>query len=153
MEAVVFDLGKVLLDWDPRFFYERHFGNDREGRDALEHFVKTVVPGSWILEMDAGKLAAQAIAERQALFPEHAELIGLWSEGWPVMLRGEIAGTAAILRELKARGLRLYALTNFSTETFPVAQARCPSLALFEDRKSTRLNSSHVKRSRMPSSA
>lgn len=132
IDAALFDLGKVLLDWDPRFFYARHFANDHEGRDALEHFVKTVVPGSWILEMDAGKPAAQAIAERQAQFPEHAELIGLWSAGWPEMLRGEIAGTAAILRELKTRGLRLYALTNFSTETFPIAQARCPSLALFE---------------------
>jgi 2-haloacid dehalogenase len=129
IDAALFDLGKVLLDWDPRFFYARHFERDPDG---LEHFVKTVVPGSWILEMDAGKPAAQAIAERQAQFPAHAELIGLWSEGWPEMLRGEIEGTAAILRELKDRGLRLHALTNFSTETFPIAQARCPSLALFE---------------------
>ena len=129
IDAALFDLGKVLLDWDPRFFYARHFAGDPDG---LEHFVRTVVPGTWIIEMDAGKPAAQAIAERQALFPEHAELIGLWSQGWPEMLRGEIEGTAAILRELKDRGLRLYALTNFSTETYPIAQSRCPTLALFE---------------------
>ena len=129
IDAALFDLGKVLLDWDPRFFYARHFAGDPDG---LGHFVRTVVPGTWIIEMDAGKPAAQAIAERQALFPEHAELIGLWSQGWPEMLRGEIEGTAAILRELKDRGLRLYALTNFSTETYPIAQSRCPTLALFE---------------------
>ncbi|MBM3347856.1 MAG: HAD-IA family hydrolase [Betaproteobacteria bacterium] len=48
-------------------------------------------------------------------------------------MRGEIAGTAALLHELKSRGLRLYALTNFSSETWPIAQARCPTLALFDD--------------------
>lgn len=130
IDAVVFDLGKVLLDWDPRYFYTRHFHGDTA---ALEHFVTHIIPPAWIGEMDAGKPAAQAIAEQQRVHPQHAALIGLWAEGWPLMLRGEIAGTAALLRELKARGLRLYALTNFSTETFPIARERCPSLALFED--------------------
>jgi len=129
VDTVVFDLGKVLLDWDPRYFYARHFRGDHA---ALEHFVTHIIPSAWIGEMDAGKPAAQAIAERQRLHPQHAVLIGQWTEGWPVMLRGEIPGTAAVLRELKARGLHLHALTNFSTETFPIARERCPSLALFE---------------------
>ena len=83
--------------------------------------------------MDAGKPAAVAIAERQHLLPRHAELIGRWSEGWPQMLRGAIHGSVAILAELRQRGLRLYALTNFSTETFPIARERCDFLAWFED--------------------
>jgi len=130
VDTAVFDLGKVLLDWDPRYFYARYFEGDSA---ALEHFVTQIIPPTWIVEMDAGKPAAQAIAERQRAHPQHAELIGQWTEGWPVMLRGEIPGTVAVLRELKARGLRLHALTNFSTETFPIARERCPSLALFED--------------------
>ena len=130
IDAVVFDLGKVLLDWDPRYFYARHFRDDIA---ALEHFVMHIIPPAWIGEMDAGKPAALAIAEQQRRHPEHAALIGLWAEGWPHMLRGEIEGTAALLGELKARGFRLCALTNFSTETFPIARERCPSLALFED--------------------
>lgn len=130
VDTVVFDLGKVLLDWDPRYFYARHFHGDTA---ALEHFVTHIIPSAWIVEMDAGKPAAQAIAERQRAHPQHADLIGRWTEGWPLMLRGEIPGTATLLRELKARGLHLYALTNFSTETFPIARERCPSLALFED--------------------
>jgi 2-haloacid dehalogenase len=130
MDAVLFDLGKVLLDWNPRYFYSRFFHGDE---DALERFLAEAVPGHWILEMDAGKPSAAAIAERQRLLPRHSELIGRWSEGWPQMLRGEIAGSVAILAELRRRGLRLYALTNFSTETFPLARERCSSLAWFED--------------------
>ena len=130
IDTVLFDLGKVLLDWDPRYYYARHFGGNAE---ALETFVRDIIAPEWIGEMDAGKPAAQAVAERQRVHPRHAGLIGLWAEGWPEMLRGEIEGTAAIIRELKGRGLRLYALTNFSDETFPIAVARCPTMALFED--------------------
>ena len=129
IDAALFDLGKVLLDWDPRYYYARHFPDDPAG---LERFVGTVVDGNWIKRMDAGLPAAEAIRLRQAEFPADAPLIALWSEGWPQMLRGEIAGTAHIVHALKRAGKRLYALTNFSTETFPVAQARCPTLRLFE---------------------
>jgi 2-haloacid dehalogenase len=128
-EAVLFDLGKVLLDWDPRYFYRQFFAD----QPALERFVREVVAPEWILEMDAGKPAAQAIAERARRFPEHAELIALWPRGWPAMLRGEIAGSVAILAELRGRGVRLCALTNFSTETFPVARERHAFLGWFED--------------------
>lgn len=135
IDSVLFDLGKVLLDWDPRYYYARHFGDGGGGVDAaaLEAFVRDVIAPEWIGEMDAGKPAAQAIAERRQVHPRHADLIALWTEGWPEMLRGEIEGTAAIVRELKGRGTRLYALTNFSDETFPIAMARCPTMVLFED--------------------
>jgi 2-haloacid dehalogenase len=129
VDAVLFDLGKVLLDWSPRHYYERFFADAA----ALERFLTEVVAPEWVLEMDRGKPIDQAVGERQLRFPQHAALIGRWREGWPEMLRGEIAATVAIVEELRSRGRRLYALTNFSTETFPIAQARCPSLALFED--------------------
>ena len=129
MDTVLFDLGKVLLDWSPRYYYARFF--DEEA--ALERFLADVVAPEWILEMDGGKPIDRAIAERQGRFPEHAELIARWKEGWPEMLRGEISGTVAVVEALRSRGRRLYALTNFSTETFPHARARCPSLALFRD--------------------
>lgn len=125
---VLFDLGKVLLDWDPRHYYARHFDGDAA---ALERFVHEAIPGTWIAEMDRGKPVAQAMAERQRLCPEHAELIGRWAEGWPQMLRGEIEGTVRILEALEALGYPLYALTNFSTETWPIARARCPVLGRF----------------------
>ena len=121
MDAVLFDLGKVLLDWSPRYYYERFFPGDEAG---LARFLGEVVASEWILEMDRGRPMADAIAARQRLYPEHAELIARWREGWPEMLRGEIAGTVAVLEALAARGRRLYALTNFSHETWPVARAR-----------------------------
>ena len=128
-DALLFDLGKVLLDWDPRYFYARFFPNDER---ALEHFCRSVVALEWIVQMDAGKPIDRAVVERQRVFPEHAGLIGRWKQGWPEMLRGEIAGTVQILVDLKARGRKLYALTNFSKETFPLARARCASLELFD---------------------
>jgi 2-haloacid dehalogenase len=130
MDAVLFDLGKVLLDWSPRYYYARFFPDDER---SLAHFLDEVVPPAWILEMDRGVTMAEAIAARQRLYPAHADLIGRWGEGWPEMLRGEIAGTVAVLDELAARGRRLYALTNFSHETWPVARARFDFLGRFED--------------------
>jgi 2-haloacid dehalogenase len=130
MDAVLFDLGKVLLDWSPRYYYERYFPGDER---ALERFLEEVVPQKWIVEMDRGVPMAEAIAARQRLYPEHAELIGRWREGWPEMLREEIAGTVEVLEALAARGRRLYALTNFSHETWPIARARFDFLGRFED--------------------
>ena len=130
MDTVVFDLGKVLLDWNPGYFYGRFFPGDER---ALERFLADAVPTEWIVEMDAGKPARTAIAERQRRLPQHAELIGRWSEGWPQMLRGEIRGTVEILAELRRRGVRLLALTNFSVETWPIAQQRFDFLGWFED--------------------
>lgn len=129
IDAVVFDLGRVLLDWDPRYYYRRFFGND----EALEHFVQQVIPHDWYLEMDAGKPVELAVAERQRAYPEYAGLIERWKEGWPLMMRGPIVGTVDILDALRRGGLRLYALTNFSTETWPLAQARFEFLSWFED--------------------
>ena len=130
MDAVLFDLGKVLLDWSPRYYYERFFAGDEAG---LVRFLDEVVAPEWIVEMDRGLPMAEAIAARQRLYPEHAELIARWREGWPEMLRGEIAGTVAVLDELASRGRRLYALTNFSHETWPIARARFEFLGRFED--------------------
>jgi 2-haloacid dehalogenase len=130
MDTVLFDLGKVLLDWSPRYYYERFFAGDER---ALGRFLEEVVPQTWIVEMDRGVPMAEAIAARQRLYPEHAELIGRWREGWPEMLRGEIAGTVEVLEALAGRGRRLYALTNFSHETWPIARARFDFFGRFED--------------------
>src|ERR1043165_3358831 len=100
-DAVLFDLGGVLIDWNPRYLYRTHFAGDEP---AMEHFLTHVCAGDWNHEIDAGKRFADAVAERQRLFPEHAELIALWASGWESMLGEAIAETVAILEELKDRG-------------------------------------------------
>lgn len=130
MDTVLFDLGRVLLDWNPRYYYARFYAGDDTG---LDRFLAEVVSASWIREMDAGKPAARAIAERSRMFPQHANLIGRWSEGWPHMMPGPIEGSVALLERLRDAGRRLFALTNFSTETWPRARARFDFLAWFED--------------------
>lgn len=130
MDAVLFDLGGVLIDWNPRYLYRPHFADNEA---AMEHFLTHVCAGDWNHEIDAGKRFADAVAERQRLFPDHAELIALWESGWERMLGDAIAETVAILEELKARGLRLYALTNWSYETFPIARRRFDFLDWFQD--------------------
>jgi 2-haloacid dehalogenase len=130
MHTVLFDLGGVLIDWNPRYLYRPLFGQDEA---AMEEFLARICPPEWNHQLDEGKPFAQAVAERQRLFPEHAPLIALWHQGWPQMLRDEIGETVAILRELRERGRRLFALTNWSAETFPIARARFPFLGWFED--------------------
>lgn len=130
MGAVIFDLGGVLIDWDPRYLYRPLFGADVA---AMEDFLVRVCPPEWNRQLDAGVPFAEAVAQRQREFPEHAELIALWRDGWSQMLRDAIPETVEILAELRQRGHRLVALTNWSAETFPVARSRFEFLGWFED--------------------
>ena len=125
---VVFDLGGVLIDWDPRYLYRKIFGADEAG---MEHFLATVCTAAWNLRQDAGRSLAEASSELKAEHPAVAGLIDLWAERWPEMIAGEIPATVAVLEELHARGTPLYALTNWSAETFPHARARFAFLARF----------------------
>ena len=126
--TVVFDLGGVLIDWNPRYAYRQLGGTEEE----IEHFLAHVATGEWNRQMDAGKPFATAIAERTRAFPEHADWLAAWWTHWPVMLGDAIAGTVEILRELQARRVPLYALTNWSAETFPIALERFSFLHEFE---------------------
>lgn len=129
-DTILFDLGGVLIDWNPRYLYRPLFGGDDA---AMEDFLARVCPPEWNLEMDAGRPFAEAVAERQRLFPEHAERIALWHTGWPQMLRDQIPETVELLAALRGRGHRLLALTNWSAETFPIARQRFAFLGWFED--------------------
>jgi 2-haloacid dehalogenase len=129
-DTVLFDLGAVLIDWNPRYLYREHFAGDEA---AMEHFLDEIVPTEWNRSIDAGKTFDEAVAERIKLHPTHADLIRLWRDGWPKMLADAIPGSVAILGELKARGCRLFALTNWSAETFPIARERFEFLNWFED--------------------
>jgi 2-haloacid dehalogenase len=128
-DTVVFDIGNVLIQWDPRHLYRRLIPDEA----AMERFLAEVCTDAWNLEQDRGRTWAEAVAERTALFPQHEALIRAYSERWHDMVPGEVPGTVALLEALRARGVPLYAITNFSVEKFAEAQARFPALRGFRD--------------------
>jgi 2-haloacid dehalogenase len=126
--TVVFDLGNVLVRWNPRLLYEQLIIDGKE----LEQFFETVITQDWIRAQDAGRPFEEGIAVLAAEFPHYeAEIRAFW-ERWDEMVPGAIEGTVQILAELKERNTPLYALTNWSHETFPIARPRFPFFEWFE---------------------
>ncbi len=128
IEVVVFDLGGVLIDWNPRYLYRKLFDDPNE----LERFLSVICSPEWNEQQDAGRLWSEAVAELTARHPDHAAMIAAYHQRWPEMLGGDIPETVQLLKELKQQGVRLYALTNWSHETFPLARTRFPFLDWFE---------------------
>jgi 2-haloacid dehalogenase len=124
----VFDVGNVLIRWDPRFLYRKLIADEAERED----FLARVCAPEWNRQMDGGKTFAQGVAERVALFPDKADLIRAFDSRWIETLGGTIEGTVAILEELRAKGVKTYAISNFSYEKFAIASEVFPFLAGFE---------------------
>jgi 2-haloacid dehalogenase len=128
VDTVVFDLSNVLIAWDPRRLY-RQLIDDEE---RMDWFLREVCNSAWNEQQDAGRSWSEATALLRGRYPEHADLIDAYHLRWEETLVGPIEGTVALLGELKARGVRLLALTNWSQETFPIARQRFPFLQWFE---------------------
>jgi 2-haloacid dehalogenase len=126
--TVVFDIGGVLIDWDPRYLYRKLLPDE----PAVERFLAEVCTTAWNAEQDLGRPWAEAVATLIAQFPAQAAMITAYHERWSEMLGGAIDGTVAVLGELREAGVPLYALTNFSTETFAQARTRFGFLDWFE---------------------
>lgn len=125
VSTVVFDVGNVLLDWNPRYLYRKIFADEA----TMERFLAEVCTAEWNLELDRGLAFADAVAERIARFPEFAYHIRAYDERWREMIDGVIEDSVALLERLAERGVPLYALTNFSAEKFDEAYER---FAFFE---------------------
>lgn len=125
--AVVFDLGGVLIRWDPRHLYRQLMPEDE-----IDAFLDEVGFHAWNHEQDAGASWGPAVEEHAALFPHRRELLAAYPARFAESLDGPVEGTVAILAELHAAGTRLVALTNWSAELFPHAEATFDFLALFE---------------------
>jgi len=127
--VVVFDVGGVLLQWDPRHLYRKLFAGDDA---AMEHFLGNVCTEEWNERQDAGRTFADAAAELLPAHADKAHLIHAFGRRFDEMIPGAIEETVDILRELKRAGVPLYAVTNWSAETFPSAQNRFDFFAEFD---------------------
>lgn len=125
--AVLFDLGNVLIRWDPETPYRSLIPD----ADARRHFMTEVCPLDWHAQSDAGRPWAEMIEERIALYPQHAPLIRAWRERFNDMVVESIPGTVRLLEQLEARGMPLYALTNWAEDTFAENRPRFPFLEKF----------------------
>ncbi len=126
--AVVFDLGGVLIDWNPRYLFGPMFADE----EAMQRFLTEVCTREWNAQMDAGKPWAEAVETLVRQHPEEREYIVAFYERWDEMLGEEMTESVDLLRELRDAGVRLFALTNWSAEKFPSARTRFPFLAWFE---------------------
>ena len=122
--AVIFDVGRVLVDWEIRFLYERLIP---EG-EALDAFLRDVVTPEWHFQHDAGRPFAETSVELTARYPHHAELIELFGPRFNETNRAAVPGMPELLAELDSAGVPLFAITNFSGEFFPPFRVKYPDM-------------------------
>jgi 2-haloacid dehalogenase len=131
IDAVIFDLGGVLIDWNPSYVFDKMF----EDEDQKKHFFENICTSDWNEKQDAGRPLKEASEELVAKHPEWKEYIEAYYGRWEEMLGGPIDGTVEIFRRLKQTGnYKLYALTNWSAELFPIALERYDFLHWFDGR-------------------
>lgn len=130
IDTIIFDLGGVLIDWNPEYVYLEVFENDRQ---KMKWFFDTICTNDWNENQDAGYPLSKATEERVALFPEYEELIRMYYGRWEEMLGEAIDETVTILKQLvDSEKYKVVALTNWSHETFPVAIRKFEFLQWFE---------------------
>jgi 2-haloacid dehalogenase len=115
VKAVVFDVGNVLYGWDPDAFLVRQIADDA----ARLKFIEDVDLHAWHETLDGGRPYAEAAAELEEKFPQYAALIAAWSDRFGETISGPVPGVHALVEALDARGVPLYAITNFSADFWP----------------------------------
>ena len=129
IETIIFDLGAVLIDWNPRHLYRKIFKTEEE----ITWFLENICTSEWNDNQDAGRSFAEATEELIAKHPEWEAPVRAWYDRWQETIQGPIHETVEILKTIKdSNRYRLYALTNWSAETFPWALSTFDFLHWFE---------------------
>lgn len=129
IKNIVFDLGAVLIDWNPKYLYRKIFVSE----EKLNWFLDNICTSDWNEEQDAGRSLSDGTELLKKQFPEYSSEIEAFYGRWSEMLGGPINGTIDILEKIHADNqFNLFALTNWSRETFPIAKKNYPFLDLFQ---------------------
>jgi 2-haloacid dehalogenase len=129
IEAVVFDVGRVIIQWDLRHLFAKLISDERE----LDWFCANVVTEEWHFEHDAGRPLSEMVPERKALYPQYAHLIDAYATRFNETVPGPVPGTAELIEKLAARGIPLFAITNFGAEFWVQFRPTQPVLDHFRD--------------------
>ncbi|MFT4850415.1 MAG: 2-haloacid dehalogenase [Sediminicola sp.] len=128
IKNIIFDFGGVLVDWNPRYLFKDIFNDD----EKMEHFLGNICTENWNIQQDAGRTLADGTKILQEQFPEDSEMIQQFYDGWEVMLKDEITENTKLLNKFDRKKFRLWGLTNWSSETFPIALERFDFFKEFE---------------------
>ncbi|MDB5023955.1 MAG: family phosphatase [Mucilaginibacter sp.] len=129
INTIIFDLGAVLIDWNPRYMYRNIFNNE----DEMERFLADITTSDWNEEQDAGRPLHEGTEFLVNKHPGHEENIRAFYGRWEEMLGEAFHDVVEIFKQLKEKGhYKIYALTNWSAETFPVAFERFEFLKWFD---------------------
>ena len=126
---IIFDIGMVLIEWDPRHLYRKIFDDEAK----MEWFLANVCTGAWNLEQDRGRTFAEAVKLITPLHPNYAAEIDAFDKRWAEMVPGVIEGSVDILESLHKKGTPLYAITNWNQHKFNETKLNYPFLNLFRD--------------------
>lgn len=127
IDTIIFDFGGVLVDWNPRYLYRDYFADD----EKLEWFLSNICTDEWNIEQDRGRSLSEATELLVKEFPDYQKEIEMYYGQWETMLKDAIPGTVEILYELKEK-YKIYGLTNWSAETFPIALNRFEFFEVFD---------------------
>lgn len=128
-QSVIFDVGRVLFDWDLRYLFAKLI----DDKDELEWFVTNVVTPGWHFQHDAGRPLAEMVPERKAEFPDHAPLIDAYATRFNETIPGPMPGSLELVERLDAAGVPLFAITNFGHEFWEGFRPTQPVFDRFRD--------------------
>ncbi|QMU56911.1 MAG: HAD-IA family hydrolase [Boseongicola sp.] len=130
MTNIVFDIGNVLIAWDPHAAFRDHFADDA----AIDAMFAEVGFFDWNLEQDRGRSRADAVAVIQNQWPHHAAVLDQFFDRFPATIQQKVTGTWQVLDDLKSANHRIFGLTNWGGDTWPMAKQVHPELNdIFED--------------------
>ncbi|REC44621.1 HAD family hydrolase [Chryseobacterium pennipullorum] len=128
IKNIIFDFGGVLMDWNPRYYFQDYFKDD----EKMEYFLEHIAQDEWNIEQDRGRSLAEGTDIQVKKFPEWEKELRAYYDNWTVMLKSDIPQNVDVLRKLKNTDYHLFGLTNWSEETFPYALENYDFFQIFE---------------------